>query len=52
MLTIHERNTRAAAYIYRCQRKRYHKANAIVQRALLSSSFLFVIALAAYIITR
>ena len=52
MLTIHERNARADAYSYRCFRRRQHKASAAVQRALLSSSFLFIVALAAYIITK
>ena len=52
MLTIRERNIRAAAYSYRCQRKRYHKANAAAQRVLLSSAFLFAVAISAYIITK
>lgn len=52
MMTIRERNARAAAYSYRCSRRRFQKANAAVQRALLSSMFLFILALAAYIITK
>ena len=52
MMSIRERNARAAAYSYRCERRRYRKANAAVQRALLSSLFLFTVALAAYIITK
>lgn len=52
MITVHERNARADAYSYRCFRRRQHKASAAVQRALLSSMFLFILALAAYIITK
>lgn len=52
MLTIYERNLRAGEYSYRCFCRRRKKANAAVQRALLSSLFLFTVALAAYIITR
>ena len=52
MLTIYERNLRAGEYSYRCFRRRQHKTSAAVQRALLSSLFLFTVALAAYIITR
>lgn len=51
-MSIHERNARAGAYSYRCFRRRQHKASAAVQRALLSSIFLFILALAAYIITK
>ena len=52
MITVHERNARANAYSYRCLRRRQQKASAAVQRALLSSMFLFILALAAYIITK
>lgn len=52
MMTLHERNARARAYSHRCMRRRQQAATAAVQRALLSSLFLFTVALAAYIITR
>ena len=52
MKSIRERNARAAAYSYRCIRRRFQRATAAVQRALLSSMFIFIIALAAYIITK
>ena len=52
MMTLYERNARAAAYSYRCMRRRQQAASAAVQRALLSSLFLFILALAAYIITK
>lgn len=52
MMSIRERNARANAYSYRCLRRRQQKASAAVQRALLSSLFLFTVALAAYIITK
>lgn len=51
-MSIRERNARANAYSYRCLRRRQQKASAAVQRALLSSLFLFTVALAAYIITK
>ena len=55
MMSIRERNARAADYSRRCRHIRRTKkrlASAAVQRALLSSMFIFIIALAAYIITR
>lgn len=55
MITVYERNARAADYSRRCRHIRRTKkrlASAAVQRALLSSSFLFIVALAAYIITK
>lgn len=53
MLTLYERNLRAAEYSRRCRHVRRRKreaANAAVQRALLTSLFLFTLALGAYII--
>lgn len=52
MITVYERNARARAYSHRCMRRRQQAASAAVQRALLSSLFIFIIALAAYIITK
>lgn len=47
MNTMGERNRRAAAYSYRCHRRRDQAANAAVQRLLICSCLLFVAALSA-----
>ena len=47
-----ERNRRAAAYSYRCHRRRDQAVNAAVQRLLICASLLFAAALgAAWVLT-
>lgn len=53
MLTLYERNLRAADYSRRCRharREKRHAADAMVQRVLLASALLFTLALWAYAI--